>query len=389
MSKKAKEKNCRLGAVGGQAVLEGVMMRHGTRCSVAVRRENGVITVSDSEFVSVRRKYKPLNLPIIRGVVNMVESLILSYRTLETSAEQFGLEEEEPKKKKKSDSEGGSEEEAAADVKNGEAADSSSEKKENDSKLIGAVMVIAMIFGLGLGILLFMFLPTFVTGLLDTYFFKGLLGIELGWWRNLIEGLMKIVIFVMYLLLVSLMKDIRRTFEYHGAEHKSIFCYEAGEELTPENVKKHSRFHPRCGTSFMFVIIIIGILVSSLPFITWENVFIRFATKLAMLPLIVGLGYEFIMVAGKHDNAVTRILSAPGLFIQRITTREPDLQQIEVAIHALKSSMPYVFPDFIPELRIDGDREITREEALAARSADGEDGQESQDSRSSASGDGN
>lgn len=141
------------------------------------------------------------------------------------------------------------------------------------------------------------------------------------------------------------MSEIKRTFEYHGAEHKSIFCYESGEELTPENAKKFKRFHPRCGTSFMFVMIAISIIIYSLPFVTWDSVIIRFLTKLAMLPIVVGAGYEFLMYAGKHDNRLVRALSAPGLWMQRITTREPDLDQLAVAIEALKSSMPEEFPE--------------------------------------------
>lgn len=313
-----KEKNPRLGAVGGQAVLEGVMMRHNDRYSVAVRKDDGTVTVQDDTFVSVRKKHRILNIPILRGVINMVEMLILSIKTLDVSARLYGLEEDEESKFEKW------------------------LKKHFGKGIVDLVMLLAMVLGVALSVFLFIFLPSFLTKLID-----GLTGERLGIWRNLIEGGLKVAIFVCYLLLCLLMKDIRRTFEYHGAEHKSIFCYEAGEELTPENVKKYKRFHPRCGTSFMFVIIIIGIVVSSLPIVTWENTLLRFLTKLALLPLIVGLGYEFIMLAGKHDNIITRIASAPGLLMQRITTREPDLMQIEVAIHALKSSMPDVFPDYV------------------------------------------
>lgn len=317
MSKKT-EKNCRLGVVGGQAVLEGVMMKHGERYSVAVRRENGSITVTDGNFVSVRKKHKFFNIPIIRGVVNMVEMLMLSVKTLNISADLYGISEEEEETK--------------------------FEKwlrEHFGARLLDAVMVIAMILGIALAIGLFVFLPAFLTSLLDD-----LTGNILGGWKNLIEGVLKIAVFVGYLSLCLLMKDIRRTFEYHGAEHKSIFCYEAGEELTPENVKKYRRFHPRCGTSFMFVIIIISVVISSLPIVTWENMFLRMLTKLALLPIVVGVGFEFIMYAGRHDNILVKILSAPGLWMQRITTREPDLDQIEVAINALKSSMPKEFPDY-------------------------------------------
>ena len=305
--------------VGGQAVLEGVMMKHKDRCSIAVRKEDGSVVVQDEEYVSVRKKHKLLNIPLLRGVVNMIEMLMLSIKTLDISARLYGIEEEVEESKFEKWL-----------------------KKHFGKGIVDFVMLLAMILGVALSIFLFIFLPSFLTKLLDT-----LTGGHLGGWKNLIEGGLKVVIFICYLLLCLLMKDIRRTFEYHGAEHKSIFCYEAGEELTPENVKKYKRFHPRCGTSFMFVIIIISILVSSLPIFTWENTLLRFLTKLAFLPLIIGLGYEFIMVAGKHDNVITRVLSAPGLLMQRITTREPDLQQIEVAIHALKSSMPDVFPDYV------------------------------------------
>lgn len=327
MAKKEKnnQKSCRLGAVGGQAVLEGIMMRNGDNYAVGVRRETGEISIAKDSYVSVRKKHKILDLPIIRGSVNMVESMVLSFRTLETSAEQFGLEEEtqgEPSKFEKW------------------------LEKHFGDKLMSVMMTFAMIVGVCLSLGLFFFLPSFITKLADTYIFGG----EMGWWRNLCEGVMKIVIFIAYLLLTSLMKDIRRTFEYHGAEHKTIFCYEAGEELTPENVKKYKRFHPRCGTSFLFIIIILNILIFSLPIFTWENVFIRFATKLLTLPAVVGVGYEFLRFAGKHPNPITTFLSLPGLLMQRITTREPDEAQIEVAIHALKAAMPEEFPDFVPQL---------------------------------------
>ena len=312
------EKNCRLGAVGGQAVLEGVMMKHGDRYSVAVRKDDGKIAVCDRSYVSVRKKYKIFNLPLIRGVVNMIEMLILSFGTLDLSARMFGLEDE--------------------------AEESRFEKwmkKHFGKSVLDLVMSLAVILGIALSIFLFIFLPAFITGGLEKMF-----NVSFGFWKNLVEGGLKVAVFVGYLLLCLLMKDIRRTFEYHGAEHKSIFCYEAGEELTPENVKKHKRFHPRCGTSFMFVIIIISILISSLPIFTWENIFLRMLTKLLFLPLVVGLGFEFIMYAGKHDNAITRILSAPGLWMQRITTREPDAEQLAVAITSIKLALSEEFPDF-------------------------------------------
>ncbi len=339
-----KEKNCRLGVVGGQAVLEGVMMKHGDRYSVAVRKGNGEVEVVNKSHVSLRKKHKIFNLPLIRGVVNMIEMMALSVKTLNVSAEMYGLEEEGAEETKF---------EKWMKKKFGDKA---------EKVLINAVMAIGVVLGLALAVGLFIFLPGFLTGLIDKY----LAGGTLGFWRNWIEGGMKICIFIAYLALCSLMKDMRRTFEYHGAEHKSIFCYEAGEELTPENVKKYKRFHPRCGTSFMFVIILIGILISMLPIVSWEDPLLRTATKLLLLPLVVGLGFEFIVIAGKHDNAVTRILSAPGLLMQRITTREPDLEQIEVAIHALKSAMPNEFPDYVcPERKEGGESDNAEPQAKA------------------------
>ncbi len=321
-----KEKNCRLGVVGGQAVLEGVMMKHKDRYSVAVRKEDGTIVVQDETFVSLRKKHKTLNIPILRGVINMVEMLKLSIKTLDISARLYGIDEE---------------------VEEGKF--EKWMKKHFGKGIVDLIMWISVFLGIALSLFLFIFLPSFCTNLIDKAS-----GGQLGVWRNVIEGVLKIAIFIGYLLLCLLMKDIRRTFEYHGAEHKSIFCYESGEELTPENVKKYKRFHPRCGTSFMFVIIIISIFVSSLPIFTWENMFLRFLTKLAFLPIIVGLGFEFIMFSGKHENIFTKALSFPGLLMQRITTREPDLDQIEVAIHALKSSMPEEFPDYIkPDAQIE------------------------------------
>ena len=207
-------------------------------------------------------------------------------------------------------------------------------------------MVISTVFGVGLGIALFFSLPILVTKGIDAP-----AGGSLGIVRNLIEGIVKIGIFVGYIALVSLMPDIRRTFEYHGAEHKSIFCYESGDELTVENAKKHTRFHPRCGTSFLIFMLLISVLLYSLPVFTWDNMVLPMATKLLFLPLLVALGYEFIRYAGRHNNLLVRILSKPGIWMQRLTTREPDEEQLEVAIAALKSALPEEFPDFKIEKR--------------------------------------
>lgn len=310
-----REESCaaRLGRVGGQAVLEGVMMKSGDRTALAVRDETGSVRTSVDTHTSVRKKYKFLNIPLLRGIVNFVETMILSYNTLMKSADMLGIDD------------------AAEDSK----FEAWLRSKWGD-KFMAVLMGIATVLGMVVGLGLFLYLPAFVTKWLDS-----LLG-GIGWFRNVIEGVMKIAIFVAYIALCSLMKEMRRTFEYHGAEHKSIACYESGMELTPANAAKCSRFHPRCGTSFLFVILILSILVNSL--ISWENLALRVVLKILLLPVIVGLGFEFIMYAGKHTNAFTRLLSAPGLWMQRITTREPDESQLEIAITALKLAMPDEFP---------------------------------------------
>ncbi len=315
---KNKENCSRLNRVGGQAVLEGIMMKAGDNCCTACRLENGEIAVNDRKFISVRKKHKWLNIPILRGVINFVEMMILSYSTLTISAEMLGIDEE--------------------------AEESRAEKwmkKHLGIKLFDLLMVVALILGIVLCLGLFIYLPTLtVSGV------AALFGVEeLGIWRAVPEGFLKIAIFILYIYLVSLMPDIRRTFEYHGAEHKSIACFESGVELTPENAKKYTRFHPRCGTSFLFVMLFIGIVVSLFIPSSLNNI-LRSVIKLLLVPFIVGLGYEFILYAGKHPNALTKILSAPGLWMQRLTTREPDEKQLEVAIVAMKCALPDEFPDF-------------------------------------------
>ncbi len=303
---------CRLGKVGGQAVIEGVMMKAGEKTVTTCRKENGTLVVTDGTFRSVRKKHKILNIPILRGVINFVEMMILSVKTLSISADALDLDVDE----------------------NG--------KKQEDSKLISVLMIAATILGVALAIGLFMFLPNFLTGLFSELVF------DLGAWEAVVEGILKIAIFLAYLSLVSLMKDIKRTFMYHGAEHKSIACFEAGAELTPENAKKYKRFHPRCGTSFMFFMILLGIIAGLFVKLIFDDLHTLAYTgiRLALLPIVMGLGYEFILFAGKHDNVVTRILSAPGLWVQRITTKEPTEDMLEVAIISLKCALRDDFPEF-------------------------------------------
>lgn len=198
--------------------------------------------------------------------------------------------------------------------------------------------LIGTVLGVALALLLFIWLPALLVRGIEKYI------VPLGWTKSVIEGLVKIGIFVAYIALVSLMPEIKRVFMYHGAEHKTIFCYENGLDLTVENVRKQKRFHPRCGTSFIFVIMILSILAGSV--ITWDTMWIRVLLKLVSLPLVVGVGYEYIMYAGKHENTLTRILSAPGLWLQHITTREPDDSMIEVGIASVKASLVKEFPDY-------------------------------------------
>ena len=205
-------------------------------------------------------------------------------------------------------------------------------------RMMQVISGIGMVLGLVLGIGLFLMLPTMATKGLDS-----LAGGHIGPFRSVIEGLIRMAIFIAYVWAVSLMPEIRRTYEYHGAEHKSVACFERGLPLTPENAKTCTRFRPRCGTSFIFVMLLLSIIVNS--FLTWDNVWIRFASKLLTIPLIVGLGFEFIMYAGRHDNLFTKIVSAPGLWMQRITTREPDEAQLAVAIAAIMGAIPEAFRD--------------------------------------------
>ena len=307
--------SCRLGKVGGQAVLEGVMMKSGEDTCLAVRGEDGSITTRKTKFVSLRKKYKICNIPLIRGVINFVEMMRLSMSTLSASAEMLGIDETEPETK--------------------------FEKWLTDKlgdKLMSVIMGIAMVLAVFLSVGLFVFLPTKASEGLTF-----LTGIEHVAFRSVIEGVLKIGIFVAYIALVGLMPEIKRTFQYHGAEHKSVACYEAGLELTPENAAKCTRFHPRCGTSFIIVMLVISIVISM--FIPGRGSILRSLFKILLLPLSVGIGYEFIMFAGKHDNFIVRALSAPGLWMQRITTKEPDDSQLEIAITALKGAIPAEFPE--------------------------------------------
>ncbi len=313
MSEKSEKKCCEAGfrtSIGGQALIEGVMMRGPQETAMAVRTPDGEIVIEKVDDERDKKFPKFFKLPVIRGLVNFVQTMVLGYKTIMRSAELSGFEdEEEPSKFDKFLTE-----------KLGE-------------KLYTIIGIIAGVLGVAIAVCLFVFVPTWLVKLFNTYVFS------LGVFTAAAEGIIKIAVFVCYIALVALMPDIKRVYEYHGAEHKTIACYEAGEELTAENAKKHTRFHPRCGTSFILIVLILSILLF-LAVPAELGVLYRFALRMVMLPLTVGIGYEIIKLVGRHDNRFTRIISAPGLWLQRLTTREPDEKQLDVAIASLKAVMP-------------------------------------------------
>lgn len=312
MSKNNDNLSCRLGTVGGQAVIEGVMMKSKDLVALSVRGVDGNITTEVKPFKSIRSKYKFLNIPVVRGVVNFIETMILSFNTLSRSADMLGIEEEETKFEKWL-------------------------TKVFGKKITAIASAIGMVLGLLLSVVLFIYLPILASNLIENFLTDNKIILSVS------EGLIKILIFVLYILLCTLIPDMKRTFQYHGAEHKSIFCHEAGLDLTVENVKKQSRFHPRCGTSFLFVMMFLGIITSAL--IIDFNTYVRVALKILFLPLVVGVGFEFIKYAGRNNNILVRIVSAPGLWVQRLTTKEPDSSQIEVAISSLKAALPEIYQE--------------------------------------------
>ena len=298
--------------IGGQAVIEGVMMRGIDIASMANRLPGGEIDLETWPIRGGKNLPWYRKVPFLRGVFSFGISLIDGYKCLMRSADKQMTEEDE--------------EEATKFEK-------SLTEKLGD-KLMPIISGISVVLGLGLAILLFMMLPTLILKFIGLF-------VELpNIAKNAIEGFIKIAIFVGYTALTGLMEDMHRLYEYHGAEHKTIACYEHGQELTVEDVKKHCRFHPRCGTSFVFLVLFISIFVTTIFRLSWDNVLLRVLCKLALLPVVMGISYEVIRLAGKYDNIVMRIVSAPGLWIQRITTKEPKDDEIECAIAALKAVIP-------------------------------------------------
>ncbi len=293
-------------SIGGQALLEGIMMKSPKKGSMAIRKPDGDIYIETWDITPK----KISKVPFIRGVFTMVSTLISGYKCLMKSADISMTEEEQEAEK------------GAFERFVGEKFGGSFEK------IFG---IIALLLGVGLSIVLFMLIPTYITAFLNNF-------LPLGGFQTIIEGLFKLVIFIVYLALTSRLKEIRRTFCYHGAEHKTIFCYEAKKPLTVENIRSFSRFHPRCGTSFLLIVIIISILLNSM--LSWGSPLIRVGYKLLLLPVVIGISYEIIKLAGRYDNFLTRIISAPGLLLQRLTTFEPDDEMIEIAIAAVNPVLP-------------------------------------------------
>ncbi len=286
-------------SIGGQALIEGVMMRGPKTTAMAVRNPEGEI-VLEKWPTPGNNRHKLFKMPFIRGIFNMVDSLRFGYKCLMRSAEIAGLEEET--------------------------------KDKPQGKLISSLLMAgSVILAVFLSVGLFIYLPSLLYRLLA----DAVPALDTRVWRGIFEGVMRMAIFVGYMASMLLMKDMRRTFMYHGAEHKTIFCYENGLPLTVENVRKQRRFHPRCGTSFMILALIVGIVVSM--FISIHSPLLRTAVKLLTLPIVVGIGYELIKFAGRHDNLLTRIISAPGVWLQHISTQEPTDAEIECAILAMEN----------------------------------------------------
>ncbi|MBE6737753.1 MAG: DUF1385 domain-containing protein [Ruminococcaceae bacterium] len=313
-------------SIGGSALIEGVMMRGPKKVNVSVRTGKDKIESEELEFKSLSQKGKFFRLPMIRGIVGMIDSFRLSYKALMMSADK-----------------------AINAIETDEEEMSKFEKWLNDKlgeKFMGIIMTLASVLGIALAFVLFFWLPTFLYNLIISINFPDNVSdvVNARLTQSIFEGVVKIILFVCYILLVSRMEDMKRVFMYHGAEHKTIFCYEADEELTVENVRKHKRFHPRCGTSFIIIMLILGIIIGLfVPQFTvlgvWGTV-LRSAIKILLLPITIGVGYELIKICGKHDNKFTRIIAAPGLWAQRITTREPSDDIIEVAIAAITPVIP-------------------------------------------------
>lgn len=292
--------------VGGQAVIEGVMMRGTKGLATAVRLPNGNIEVKKENSTSYTKKNKILGLPIIRGFVSLIESLVVGIKSLEYSASFFEDEEEKESKFDKWFDK--------------------TFKDKGDNVLMGISLVLSLTFS----VLLFFILPTALASVMKKYVTDNTLVL------NIMEGLIRVIIFLSYITIIGKMKDIHRLYQYHGAEHKTIFCYENGLELTPENAKTFGRLHPRCGTNFMFLVMVISIIIFS--FTGWQSIGQRVISRVLLLPLVSGITYEIIKWLGKSNSVISKVIAWPGLLLQKITTKEPDEKMLEVAIASLKAA---------------------------------------------------
>lgn len=314
----AEQKSCAFRtSIGGQALIEGILMRGPEKEAIVVRDPNGSMVEKVEDLKFIKDRYPILGWPLVRGMVNFFDAMIHGVKALMYSADFYpDSEEAQPSK-----------------------FELWLERHLSSKKLESALVALAMAMGIGLSLFLFLFLPTMLTGAL-LHFFPAFP----GWGRNVVEGVLKIVIFLIYLIACSKQKDIYRVFQYHGAEHKTIFCYEAGLPLTVENVRIQPRHHPRCGTSFLFVVIFVSILISSVVFGLYpiSNVWLRTLVHLLLLPLVVGITYEFNRWVGRHvqDSKLAKVLTAPGLWMQNFTTNEPDDSMIECAIRSLELVLP-------------------------------------------------
>ena len=292
--------------IGGQALVEGIMMLGPNRGAMACRLPDGTIDLETWEENNGKKAPWYRKVPLVRGSFNFVSSLVKGYKYTMKSAEKQLTEEDEK--------------------------DGSQKSGEKSGGITDVIMTVGAVFGVVLAVVLFIFLPKFIVGLIPDIGQHSIV-------QSMLEGIVKIIIFVCYMVLIGLMKDIKRQYMYHGAEHKTIACHEAELPLTVENIRRQSRFHKRCGTSFIFIVLLVGIFVMCFVpkgLLWWQRALISFGA----LPLVVGISYEFIRFAGTHDNILTKILSAPGLTMQRITTREPDDSMIEIAVAALTPCIP-------------------------------------------------
>lgn len=318
-------KKRKITSIGGSALIEGIMMRGPKKTTVAVRVKDGEIYTEDIPFTSITAKAKILRLPLIRGVFGLVDSMRLSFKSLSIAADK------------------------AMEGAEDEVEEMSKFEKWLTDKLgknfTKALMVFASIIGIALSFVLFFMFPTWLYNTATTNFLPDLTGNIFI--RSAFEGVFRIILFLVYIIACSQMKDMKRVFKYHGAEHKTIACYEDNQELTVENVKKYTRFHPRCGTSFLVIMLIIAILIGL--FVPITDPLLRSVVKILLLPLTCGIGYELIKICGKYENVFTRIVATPGLLAQRITTKEPDADMIEVAIKAMVSVIPENGEDILNE----------------------------------------